>query len=564
MKPWKKYGALAIAAVVLAGAGTEAAVLFTPNEVNAEETEETQRTTLNIVSDEEEDTAADSSEKASAAAGTASETVAETEESERVTLNKGNTSDTDAANNMEEESSVVTEEDTEETETSEDTETSEEIQLGAGSMIDSVADSSGSIVMTDVSEIVENCMPSIVSVTNVSAEEESADIESDADSDLDYYYYYYYGDEEETAVDTAVQETVASGIIIAQSDEELLIVTSYHVVSDATELSVGFSADAEDEDDLTVSARLKGTNSSCDLAVIAVELSDIEDSVLEQLKIAKLGSSEDLKIGQAAIALSNTPADGPGATVGVISSLNSTVSIDGVSLDVYVTDAAVNIGSSGAALLNASGEVIGICIAGEAADSADEKGYVIPIDTAIPVLEQLINKETRDKLSDSERGYIGVTVLSVSEEAAETYNMPEGAFVYEVTEGSAAEEAGIQKGDIITAIEGESLSSSDELIDKMSYYAPGDTITLEVQTANNGTYETREVEVTLQEGSTSDELTEEEDQEEQSEDSSMDDGFVPGEDDIFGNEHDGDSDGAYDEFDDGFSDGFEDYNSQFN
>lgn len=165
-----------------------------------------------------------------------------------------------------------------------------------------------------------------------------------------------------------------------------------------------------------------------------------------------------------------------------------------------MTDAAINFGNSGGALLNAKGEVIGINVAKEAGEGSDSIGYAIPIDTAIPILNELVNRETRDQLSNSERGYMGATVVNVSDDAKDLYNMPEGAFVYEVAEGSAAEAAGIKKGDIITKFDGMSVSSSSDLIDKMSYYKVGETVTVEVQTANGGDYEIREVEVTLQEG----------------------------------------------------------------
>ncbi|MCD7766224.1 MAG: S1C family serine protease, partial [Lachnospiraceae bacterium] len=538
-----------------------------------------QRTTLNIVGDDDETevssdvtkTAADETENTEeTAAETAETSASDSEDSDRVTLNIAGSSDEDAGS----EAASSGEEGTEETAAEEDAGSTEEAEeetdasadeatLGAGSSVNSVDTVSGSIVTTDVSEIVENCMPSIVSISCVSEA---------ADEDSSSSYYYYYADDGsivfEDADEEEEEETTASGIIIAQSDTELLIATNYHVVSDADELVVGFSVEAEDEDDLTVYGRVKGTSSSTDLAVVAVELSDIEDSVLEQLRIANLGSSEDLKIGQATVAISNAMGYGVSATTGIISALNREVDIDGLTMEVILTDAAVNLGSSGGALLNASGEVIGICVAKETGDSAEGMGYFIPIDTAVPVLEQLINKETRDKLSDSERGYIGATVLSVSDEAIETYNMPAGAFVYEVSSGSAAEEAGLKNGDIITALEGESVTSSEDLIEKMSYYAPGETITLEVQTANNGSYEAREVEVTLQEGSSSTTTStdSEDDAEEETEESSSDRSGRSGleiPDDEDGDEEDG-SGSSRGGFDDGFEDGFEDYNSQFN
>ena len=234
---------------------------------------------------------------------------------------------------------------------------------------------------------------------------------------------------------------------------------------------------------------------------MAVRLSDIPEEVRSQLKIATLGSSDKLKVGQAAIAIGNALGYGQSVTSGIISALNREVTIDNFSNEVILTDAAINFGNSGGALLNAKGQVIGINVAKEAGDGSEGMGYSIPIDTAIPVLEKLVNKETRDKLTNAERGYMGATVVNVSEDAKELYNMPQGAFVYEVSAGSAAEEAGIKKGDVITKFDGESVTSSDDLIDKMCYYAVGETVTVEVQTANGGEYESREVEVTLKKGS---------------------------------------------------------------
>ncbi|MCD8347505.1 MAG: S1C family serine protease [Lachnospiraceae bacterium] len=517
MNGWKKYGAMAMAAAVLIGACVQGGTLYRTNVVNAQETEETQRVTLNIVSDDEEIEASETE-----AVSVASEK--ETEKTE-----------------TEEETAV------EETELAEDTESADsgDITLGSGQTMDVVDSISDGASLTDVSEIVENCLPSVVSVTVVSETDET-----DSEYDYDDYYDYYYGTDT-TETETETQTTTVSGIIIAQSDEELLIATGYQAVSEATELTVSFSVEAENTEDLTVSAKVKSSSVSSGLAVLAVALDEIEESVLSQLKIANLGSSADLKMGETVVVLSDC-GYGLVATIGIISATNRTVTLNEVSMDVILTDAADG-SSSGGALLNTAGELIGICVTDDSGDDTDGIGCAIPIDTAIPVLEQLINKETRDKLSDSERGYIGATILTVSDEATGMYNMPAGAFVYEVTEGSAADLAGIQNGDIISGIEGESVSSSTELIEIMSYYAPGETITLEVQTANNGTYEAREVEVTLQASSDSSSASEEDSSSaEEDEDNSGDDGSGKSSDDFS------------DAFDDGFSDGFEDYNSQFN
>ncbi len=440
------------------------------------------------------------------------------------------------AQTTEETEEAVEEETAAETEEEPQTADGQDKESGTGEMIAEVESSSGSIVTTDVSQIVENCMPSIVAITNISVEE----VES-----------YYYGTMEYEA------ESTASGIIIDQNEEEILIATNNHVVSNAKELTVCFSVEAEDPDDLVVPAKLKGSDSVYELAVIAVQKEDIPDDVLAQLRIAKLGSSEDLKVGQAAIAIGNALGYGQSVTVGVISALDRPLTIDNFSMDVILTDAAINFGNSGSALLNEDGELIGICVAKENNTYAEGMGYAIPIDTAIPVLDVMVSKDTRDKLSDASRGYIGATVLEVSEEASDVYGMPGGAFVYEVAEGSPAEAAGIQDGDIITKIQGETVTGSSDLIEKMSYYAPGETITLEVQTANNGTYEARDVDVTLEKGDVTEEETEEPDEEDMDEEAPED----------YDSDQWGDPfyyfDDDFDWYNDEFSDGFEDYNDQF-
>lgn len=421
---WKRYGAIVMAGVLMAGVSASSGTFFGTGRVMAEEEE--QKVTLSIADDDRTEDEAGEDE-------TETETEAETEPEQKETF----------------------------------------------AAIDTVNAESGAIVTTDVSGIVENCMPSIVSINNKSVEE----IET-----------YYYG------VQEFEEESTASGIIIAQNEDELLVATNSHVVDGSKELSVCFTADAEDADDLVVPAKIKGMDKNYELAVVAVQLSDIKEEIRSQLKIATLGSSDSLKVGEAAIAIGNALGYGQSVTCGIISALNREVTINNFSKELILTDAAINLGNSGGALLNSKGQVIGINVAKEVGDAAEGMGYSIPIDTAIPILEKLVNKETRDKIDNNERGYIGATVVNVSEDAKELYNMPEGAFVYEVSEGSAAEEAGIRKGDVITKFDGESVTSSNDLIEKISYYAVGETVTIEVQTANGGVYESREVEVTLQAG----------------------------------------------------------------
>ena len=464
---WKRYGAIAMAGVVLLGASAVSGKNY-PASVQAEETET--RITLNMADDDSSDTKNIASE----------ETETETETEKRITLNVAD----DEKPGSEEETEAKTEpaaevETDDETETEVQTETETKETYASIEGAKSVSDG---IVTTDVSAVVENCMPSIVAITGKSVE----DIET-----------YYYGTQEYEA------ESAASGIIIAQNDDELLIATNSHVVADTSDLNVCFSAEADDTDDLVAPAKIKGMDKDNELAVIAVQLSDIPEAVRSQLRIAKIGDSDALKVGQAAIAIGNALGYGQSVTSGIISALNREITIDNFSKPVIMTDAAINFGNSGGALLNANGEVIGINVAKEAGQSSESMGYSIPINTAVPILKELVNRETRDKLSNSERGYIGATVVDVSDDAKDLYDMPQGAFVYEVSEGSAAEQAGIHKGDIITKFEGISVTDKEDLIDQMSYYKVGETVTLEVQSATNGSYEAREVEVTLQQGAAS-------------------------------------------------------------
>ena len=464
---WKRYGAIAMAGVVLLGASAVSGKNY-PASVQAEETET--RITLNMADDDSSDAKNTASEE--------TETEAETEK--RITLNVADDEKPGSEEETEAKTELAAEAETDdETETEVQTETETKETYASIEGAKSVSDG---IVTTDVSAVVENCMPSIVAITGKSVE----DIET-----------YYYGTQEYEA------ESAASGIIIAQNDDELLIATNSHVVADTSDLNVCFSAEADDTDDLVAPAKIKGMDKDNELAVIAVQLSDIPEAVRSQLRIAKIGDSDALKVGQAAIAIGNALGYGQSVTSGIISALNREITIDNFSKPVIMTDAAINFGNSGGALLNANGEVIGINVAKEAGQSSESMGYSIPINTAVPILKELVNRETRDKLSNSERGYIGATVVDVSGDAKDLYDMPQGAFVYEVSEGSAAEQAGIHKGDIITKFEGISVTDKEDLIDQMSYYKVGETVTLEVQSATNGSYEAREVEVTLQQGAAS-------------------------------------------------------------
>lgn len=424
----------------------------------------------------------------------------EAAQTERATLS---VADTAAQEETEKEAEELTAEETE-AETEEETEEAAEESAGSSETLETTATGYDGIVAMDVSGIVENCMPSIVAITNVSVEE------------VESYFYGTQGYEVESA---------GSGIIIAQNEEELMIATNNHVVEDSQEMTVCFTVDAEDPEDLVVPAVTKGTDAAHDLAVVAVALEDIPDEVLEQLKIATLGSSEDLKVGETAIAIGNALGVGQTVTCGIISALEREVTTDAGTFTELQTDAAINFGCSGGALLNGRGEVIGINSAKATGDYAESMGYAIPIDTAIPVLEKLINRETREAVEN--HGYMGITVVSVSEEAKEMYNMPAGAFVYEVTEGSAGDEAGLKKGDIITAFDGITIDSNDTLVETLEYYEPGETVTVEIQVAEDGSYVSKELEVTLQEGS--EEVLD--DREEETEEAPEDEEMLPEEED---------------------------------
>ena len=330
------------------------------------------------------------------------------------------------------------------------------------------------VTAVDVSGVVEAVMPSIVMVTEMGVQEM---IDS-------------FGQSQEYEVQGA-----ASGFIIAQNEDELLIATNNHVVQNSTGVTVEFSADAEDKEDLFVSAKVKGTDPKTDLAVIAVNLDDIKEDVLKQLKIAVLGNSDNLKVGQAAITIGNSLGEGISVTSGIISALDVEITVeDGSTFTEFQTDGAANQGQSGGMIVNAKGEVIGIFNAGYL--SGDNIGYGVPISTAIPVLQNLINRETRDALD--EHGYMGITIVSVSAEASELYGIPEGAYIYEVSKDSAGDKAGLQKGDIIVEFDGIPIDSQETVLRWIAYYAPGETVEVKVMRQGPGGYEEQTFELTLE------------------------------------------------------------------
>lgn len=380
--------------------------------------------------------------------------------------------------------------------------------------------SSGTTVSTagTPSQVAKNAMPSIVAITNKGVQEVQM-------------FFRTYQQEVESA---------GSGVIVSQNDDELLIATNNHVVADATELSVCFTVDTEDQEDAVMEAQVKGTDVEHDLAIIAVKLSDIPDNVKSQIKAAPIGDSTALELGQQVVAIGNALGSGQSVTVGYISALNREVTVSDenrsntVTNSMIQTDAAINGGNSGGALLNMAGELIGINSAKAVDTGVEGMGYAIPMQTAQPILEELMQRKTRTTVDTEKMGYMGVTPRDVSDEAKEVYNMPAGAFIYEVEEGSPAEAAGIKKGDIITKMDGQSVTSKADLFDRMNYYEAGETIDVVVTTAEGGEYVERTVSVTL--GERPEDLSSgtQQDGQELPQDQYGDDGYGRGDDDGYG------------------------------
>lgn len=328
---------------------------------------------------------------------------------------------------------------------------------------------SSSVVTSDVSSIVENVMPSIVSITNMSVQQVQD----------------FFG-----GVSQQQSESAGTGIIISQNDSELLVVTNNHVVAGSDTLTVTF------DDGTSVEANIKGTNSEYDIAVVAVPLNSISDDTMKKISVATLGDSTQLKVGEPAIAIGNALGYGQSVTTGIVSATGRT--IDGFDGEYIQTDAAINPGNSGGALLNANGEVIGINSAKINSSAVEGMGFAIPISDASDVIQNLMNKETRSKVSDEERGYLGIKGYDVSEEGAQMYNMPTGVYVKEVMSGGGAEKAGLTKGSIITGFEGSSISGMSSLQEQLQYYKAGEEVTLTVQIPDkNGEYTEKDIKVTL-------------------------------------------------------------------
>ncbi len=342
--------------------------------------------------------------------------------------------------------------------------------------------------ITDVTEVVKAVMPSVVSVNNKYIETTS-----------------FWGQQY-----TSEAVSTGSGIIVGQNDTELLLVTNYHVVEAAEELTVQFC------DGSQAQAQQKGADADKDLAVIAVQLKDIEEATKGEISIATLGDSTRLTVGEPVIAIGNALGYGQSVTTGVVSALNRAIMMEtdyesrgfgyieeeesqgDREINTFIqTDAAINPGNSGGALLNVKGEVIGINSNKIGGSAVEGMGYAIPISDAQPIIEELMKKETRLKVEEDSKGYLGITGLDVVAEYSELYDMPKGVYISSVSEGTGAEKAGLVRGDIITALNGEKVESMDELKEELSYYAAGDTVELTIMQGSPTGFQAKAVAVTL-------------------------------------------------------------------
>lgn len=332
----------------------------------------------------------------------------------------------------------------------------------------------------NVTAIANNCLPSVVSITNRGVTEVRT----------------MFGTYQQDA------ESSGSGIIIGENETELLIVTNYHVVSGSSELSVVFSYDEDSDDPSLVSARVKGYEADKDLAVIAVSLDDITDEMRSKIKIATIGDSSNLVLGQEVVAIGNALGYGQSVTTGIISALgrNVTVSDDNggsITNKLIQTDAAINPGNSGGALLNMNGELIGINSVKVSSSSVEGMGYAIPISDVQSIIEELMLKETRDVVAEEKQGYLGINPIDVTNDIYEAYDMPVGVYIYNIYEGSPAEAAGLVKGNIITKFDGQTIKNREALMSLLTYYRAGETVEIVAMVQSAEGYVEKTFQVTL-------------------------------------------------------------------
>lgn len=343
-------------------------------------------------------------------------------------------------------------------------------QTSTGGQISGTAVSTATTV-TDVSDIVENVMPAVVAVTNISYTE----------------YHSFFG-----GTQTYESESAGSGFIISQDKDNLYIATNNHVVSGAESLTITFC------DDEAVPGIVKGTDPSVDLAVVAVAWSDVSDKTKDVIKVATVGDSGSLTVGESAIVIGNALGYGQSVTTGVVSALEREVQLQDdsgktIKNKLIQTDAAVNPGNSGGALLNMKGEVVGVVSAKYSDTQVEGMGYAIPISSAKSIIETLINQEV---VSQEKASYFGIAGVDVTEDVSRQYDMPTGVYVTRVAANSGASKAGIKKGDIITSFNGRSITSMEEISDMMQYISAGSEVEVVVAQAKNN-YEETTLKVTL-------------------------------------------------------------------
>lgn len=334
-----------------------------------------------------------------------------------------------------------------------------------------------STITSDVSEIAENAMPSVVSITNSSVQQVQD---------------FFRGTREYES------QSSGSGIIVGKNDTELLVVSNNHVVADSDTLTVTFI------DNKSVEAQIKGTNAEKDLAVVAVPLDKIDADTLEKIAVATLGDSDNLKVGEPVVAIGNALGYGQSVTNGIVSAKDRTLSYSSKdaaednAVKYIQTNAAINPGNSGGALLNANGEVIGINTAKLADNAVEGMGYAIPVSDVSDIIENLMNRVTRNKVDESKQGQLGIRGVDVTEENAAMYNMPKGFYITEIVAGGAAEKAGLTKGSIIVGFDGDVINSASALLDKLQYYEAGETVSITVKIPErNGEYTEKTVDITL-------------------------------------------------------------------
>ena len=346
-------------------------------------------------------------------------------------------------------------------------------ELNIASAVSSSTDAAGTDTDSgaSVSAIAEAAMPSLVAITNKSVQEMQS----------------MFGQTQ-----AYESESSGSGIIIGKTDTELLMVTNNHVVSGAQDLSVGFV------DESVAEAAVKGTDADHDIAVIAVKLSDLSEDTLSAIKVIEIGSSSNLEVGEQVVAIGNALGYGQSVTTGIVSALNREVTIDNTANTLIQTDAAINPGNSGGALLNMSGQLVGINSAKYSDTSVEGMGYAIPVDDVVDIIENLMNRQVRtEKAAEGERGFLGISGQDVTSEVSQAYDMPKGVYITSVETGSAAEQVGLQKGDIITKFDGTSVSALADLKEQLAYYKTGEQVEITYSTRENGQYAEKTATVTL-------------------------------------------------------------------